>query len=40
MSVPSCGARKPPIRYEFCFHMVRAVMVRNRMWTGVAIVAH
>jgi len=40
MSVPPCGERKPPIRDEFFFHMVRALMFRNRMWTGVAIVAH
>jgi len=40
MSVASCGPKTPPIRDEFCFHKVRAVMVRNRMWTGVAIVVH
>ena len=40
MSVPSFGARQPPMRDEFCFHVVRDVLVKNRMWAGVPIVAH
>jgi len=40
MSVPPYGARQPPMRDEFCFHMLRSVLITSGIWAGAAIVAH